>query len=87
MSRILSSDMEIDYQQATSEASKSRTQPKAPCLPGILLMFGVTNNCVVNINFGQSNTNVAYNLHVHEFERDKMPEEMEKALAEVELDS
>ena len=47
-------------------------------------MFGVTNNCVININFGQSNTNVAYNLH--EFERDEMPEEMEKALAEVELD-
>ena len=84
MSQISSSDMEIDYQQATSEASKSRTQPKTPSLPGISLMFGVTNNCVANINFGQSNTNVAYNLH--EFERDEMPEEMEKALAEVELD-
>lgn len=45
VSRILSSDMEIDYQQATSEASKSRTQPKTPYLPGISSMFGVTNNC------------------------------------------
>ena len=57
---------------------------RLPCLSRMSSMFGATSSCVININFGQSNTNVEYKLN--SYEQDDIPEDMERALAEVDFE-
>ena len=83
VSRILSAESKMDYKEATSQVQSSLEpsfQARSSLPAGMSSMFGVANNCVINVNFGHSNTSVRYNYE------QEIPEDVEKALAEVDLD-
>ena len=51
--------------------------------PNLMSLFGSTTNCVINVNFGQLSTSVKFQSK-EDFHYE-MPEEMDKALSNMDL--
>lgn len=85
VSEILSSNTEMLYEQASNRVSVDSIQPsKTPIsLPAMSTMFGIASKCVINITFPSSSKPADCEEKSYELD---FPEELEKSIAEVDLD-
>ena len=91
VSKILTVDSPVDFSAGVSKPGKqvnSYTQSQVKSFtPNIASMFGPTTNCVINVNFANSTSNVTFQAKQDcKFENDGIDEEMERSLASSSMD-